>query len=145
VGYRHPHVMAAVRRSSTRCPSPRRFTNAAAVDLASARGLAPDPSARCCSRPADARDRDGAEACAARHGPAQDASLWDSFHGASLDAISIGGEAVFRKDIGPLMPGTSTHRPAIRVHVASAAAAHATPGAPSISITCSARKRTSAP
>jgi 4-aminobutyrate aminotransferase len=33
-------------------------------------------------------------------------SLWDSFHGASLDAISIGGEAVFRKGMGPLMPGT---------------------------------------
>ncbi len=32
--------------------------------------------------------------------------MWDSFHGASLDAISIGGEAVFRKNIGPLMPGT---------------------------------------
>jgi 4-aminobutyrate aminotransferase len=37
-------------------------------------------------------------------------SLWDSFHGASLDAISIGGEAVFRKGIGPLMPGTE-HAP----------------------------------
>ena len=33
-------------------------------------------------------------------------SMWDSFHGASLDAISVGGEAVFRKDIGPLLPGT---------------------------------------
>ena len=32
-------------------------------------------------------------------------SLWDSFHGASLDAISIGGEAVFRQGIGPLLPG----------------------------------------
>ena len=28
------------------------------------------------------------------------------FHGASLDAISIGGEAPFRKDVGPLLPGT---------------------------------------
>ena len=37
-------------------------------------------------------------------------SLWDSFHGASLDAISIGGEAVFRRDIGPLLPGTE-HAP----------------------------------
>ena len=33
-------------------------------------------------------------------------SMWDSFHGASLDAISIGGEAIFRKDVGPLLPGT---------------------------------------
>ncbi len=33
-------------------------------------------------------------------------SMWDSFHGASLDAISVGGEAIFRKDVGPLLPGT---------------------------------------
>src|SRR6267378_883899 len=32
-------------------------------------------------------------------------SMWDSFHGASLDAISIGGEAQFRRDAGPLLPG----------------------------------------
>lgn len=32
-------------------------------------------------------------------------SFWDSFHGASLDAISVGGESVFRDKIGPLMPG----------------------------------------
>lgn len=33
-------------------------------------------------------------------------SYWDSFHGASLDAISVGGEAVFRQHMGPTMPGT---------------------------------------
>ena len=33
-------------------------------------------------------------------------SLWDSFHGAGLDTISIGGEAIFRNDIGPRLPGT---------------------------------------
>jgi len=33
-------------------------------------------------------------------------SLWDSFHGAGLDAISIGGEKIFRAGIGPLMSGT---------------------------------------
>ena len=33
-------------------------------------------------------------------------SMWDSFHGASLDAISFGGEAIFRRGIGPLLPGT---------------------------------------
>ena len=32
--------------------------------------------------------------------------MWDSFHGASLDTISVGGEAIFRQDIGPLLPGT---------------------------------------
>jgi 4-aminobutyrate aminotransferase len=32
--------------------------------------------------------------------------MWDSFHGASLDAISLSGEAMFRSGIGPLLPGT---------------------------------------
>ena len=32
-------------------------------------------------------------------------SMWDAFHGASLDAISVGGEAIFRRGIGPLLPG----------------------------------------
>jgi 4-aminobutyrate aminotransferase len=32
-------------------------------------------------------------------------SMWDSFHGASLDAISVGGERVFRNGVGPLLPG----------------------------------------
>ncbi|MFQ5421890.1 MAG: aminotransferase class III-fold pyridoxal phosphate-dependent enzyme, partial [Anaerolineae bacterium] len=32
-------------------------------------------------------------------------SMWDSFHGATLDAISIGGEQIFRNGIGPLLPG----------------------------------------
>jgi 4-aminobutyrate aminotransferase len=36
--------------------------------------------------------------------------MWDSFHGASLDAISISGEQIFRRDIGPLLPG-SEHAP----------------------------------
>jgi len=33
-------------------------------------------------------------------------AMWDSIQGASLDAISIGGEAIFRQNIGPLLPGT---------------------------------------
>jgi 4-aminobutyrate aminotransferase len=44
-----------------------------------------------------------ARVASARH---KTVSMWDSFHGASLDAISIGGEAIFRRGIGPLLPGT---------------------------------------
>ena len=39
-------------------------------------------------------------------------SMWDSFHGASLDAISVGGEATFRAGIGPLLPGGQNVPPA---------------------------------
>jgi 4-aminobutyrate aminotransferase-like enzyme len=44
----------------------------------------------------------------ARHatGRHKTVSMWDAFHGASLDAISVGGEAIFRRDAGPLLPGT---------------------------------------
>src|SRR3990172_10862400 len=31
--------------------------------------------------------------------------MWDSFQGVSLDAISVGGEELFRRGIGPLLPG----------------------------------------
>jgi 4-aminobutyrate aminotransferase len=43
-------------------------------------------------------------------------SMWDSFHGASLDAISVGGEAVFRRGIGPLLPGCEHVPPADSRH-----------------------------
>jgi 4-aminobutyrate aminotransferase len=39
-------------------------------------------------------------------------SMWDSFHGATLDTISIGGEAVFRQNMGPLLSGTEHVPPA---------------------------------
>lgn len=32
-------------------------------------------------------------------------SFWDSFHGASLDTISVGGESAFKEHMGPLMHG----------------------------------------
>ena len=32
-------------------------------------------------------------------------SLWDSFHGANLDTIGVGGEALFRRGLGPMTPG----------------------------------------
>ncbi|MFT0713732.1 aspartate aminotransferase family protein [Flagellimonas lutimaris] len=40
-------------------------------------------------------------------------SFWDSFHGASLDAISVGGESVFQEHMGPLMPGVERIPPPI--------------------------------
>ena len=39
-------------------------------------------------------------------------SMWGAFHGASLDTISISGESLFRKNIGPLLPGTEHVPPA---------------------------------
>ncbi len=113
VGYRHPHVIAAVKRQLDTLPfSPRRYTNAAAVDLAAKlAALAPDPLGKVLFAPggtlAIGMALKLARVATGRH---KTLSLWDSFHGASLDAISIGGEAIFRKGMGPLLPGTE-HAP----------------------------------
>jgi 4-aminobutyrate aminotransferase len=113
VGYRHPHVMRAVRDALDTLPfSPRRFTNRAAIELAARLGaLAPDPLGKVLFAPggtlAIGMALKLARLATGRH---KTLSLWDSFHGASLDAISIGGEAVFRKGMGPLLPGTE-HAP----------------------------------
>ncbi len=113
VGYRHPRVMDAVRRALDTLPfSPRRFTNETAVELADRLvALAPDPLGKVLFAPggtlAIGMALKLARLATGRH---KTLSLWDSFHGASLDAISIGGEAVFRKGIGPLLPGTE-HAP----------------------------------
>lgn len=40
-------------------------------------------------------------------------SFWDSFHGANLDAVSVGGESVFRDYMGPLMPGVERIPPPV--------------------------------
>jgi (R)-1-hydroxy-2-aminoethylphosphonate ammonia-lyase len=114
VGHGHPRVVAAVKQALDALPfSPRRFTNAYAVDLAAKlAALAPGDLNKVLFAPG------GAEAigialklariATGRH---KTISMWDSFHGASLDAISIGGEAIFRRDIGPLLPGTEHVQP----------------------------------
>jgi 4-aminobutyrate aminotransferase len=41
-------------------------------------------------------------------------SMWDSFHGANLDTISVGGEALFRQGLGPMLPGAE-HLPPLHL------------------------------
>jgi 4-aminobutyrate aminotransferase len=108
VGYGNPRVIAAVQGALHTLPfSPRRFTNRYAVELATRLStLAPGDLSKVLLVPG------GTEAiglalklarvATGRH---KTVSMWDSFHGASLDAISIGGEALFRKNIGPLLSG----------------------------------------
>jgi len=109
VGYRHPHVIGAVKAALDTLPfSPRRFTNDAAVALAEKlAALAPDPLGKVLFAPggslAIGMALKLARLATGRH---KTVSMWDAFHGASLDAISVGGEALFRRGIGPLLPGT---------------------------------------
>ncbi|MCP4694721.1 MAG: aspartate aminotransferase family protein, partial [Desulfobacterales bacterium] len=114
VGFGNPDVVAAVKEQMDQLSfCTRRYTNHVAVELAEKlTALAPGDLNRVLFCPGGA-EAVGiaikvARAATGRH---KTISMWDSFHGATLDAISVGGEAVFRQDIGPLLPGTE-HVPA---------------------------------
>jgi 4-aminobutyrate aminotransferase len=114
VGHGHPRVVQAVKAALDTLPfSPRRFTNDAAVTLARRLvELAPGDLAKVLFAPggtsAIGMALKLARVATGRH---KTISMWDAFHGASLDAISLGGEALFRRDMGPLLPGTEHVQP----------------------------------
>lgn len=115
IGYRHPDVVQAVVEQLSTLPfCPRRYTNVPSVELAEQLGAAvPGGSGKVLFAPGGASAvgiaLKLARVATGRH---KTVSMWDSFHGASLDTISIGGEGLFRKDIGPLLPGTEHVPPA---------------------------------
>ncbi|HFQ5108689.1 TPA: aspartate aminotransferase family protein [Vibrio vulnificus] len=116
LGYAHPHVIKRVQEQIAKLPfSPRRFTNQTAIECA-------EKLTQICggelNRVLFAPGGTSAVGMAlklARHitGNYKVVSLWDSFHGASLDAISVGGEACFRQSMGPLMAGVERIPPAV--------------------------------
>lgn len=117
VGHGHPRVIAAIKQQLDSIPfCPRRYTNQVAIDLARRLvELAPDGLNKVLFAPGGT-SAIGMALKLARYATNRHKtiSMWDSFHGASLDAISIGGEALFRKDVGPLLPGTEHIPPPTR-------------------------------
>ena len=117
VGHGHPRVIAAIKAQLDVLPfCPRRYTNQVAIDLARRLvELAPGDLDKLLFAPGGT-SAIGMALKLARYatGRHKTVSMWDSFHGASLDAISIGGEALFRKDVGPLLPGTEHIPPPTR-------------------------------
>ncbi|MHC1728138.1 MAG: aspartate aminotransferase family protein [Syntrophobacteraceae bacterium] len=113
VGFANPAVISAIKEqldSLSFCT--RRYTNHVAVGLAKKlTELAPGDLNKVLFAPGGT-SAIGMAVKLARiaTGRYKTISMWDSFHGASLDAISIGGESVFRQGIGPLLPGTE-HAP----------------------------------
>lgn len=108
VGFAHPRVIAAIKQQLdelTFCT--RRYTCEPAVALArKLAGLAPGDLKRVLFAPGGTSAIGMALKLArVATGRFKFVSMWDSFHGASLDAISVGGEADFRSGIGPLLPG----------------------------------------
>lgn len=113
VGFGHPKVKKAIYQALEELPfCTRRYTNRYAVGLAKKLAeIAPGNLNKCLFAPGGAEAISMALRLARMAtGRFKTISMWDSFHGATLDTISIGGEALFRNGIGPLMPG-SEHVP----------------------------------
>lgn len=113
VGFAHPKVVEAiVQQLGELSFCTRRYTNLPAIRLAEKLvKLAPDPLSRVLFAPGGTTAIGMALKLARMAtGRFKTVSLWDSFHGASLDAISIGGESLFREGVGPLLSGAE-HAP----------------------------------
>ena len=116
LGYGHPYVIKRVQEQIAKLPfSPRRFTNETAIECAEKlTQICGGELNRVLFAPGGTSTV-GMALKLARHitGNYKVVSLWDSFHGASLDAISVGGEACFRQGMGPLMAGVERIPPAV--------------------------------
>ena len=116
VGYANPALIADIVQQLQTLPfSPRRYTNVQAINFAEKlASLAPSDLNRVLLTP-NGSSAIGIALKLARAvtGKFKVVSFWDSFHGASLDAISVGGEAVFRESMGPLMPGVERIPPPV--------------------------------
>jgi 4-aminobutyrate aminotransferase len=114
VGFANPRVVAAIKAQLDALSfCTRRYTNRPAVELARTLArITPGDLGKSLFCPSGAAAIGMAlrlaRAATGRH---KTISMWDAFHGASLDASSVGGERMFRGDIGPLLPGTE-HVPA---------------------------------
>ena len=117
LGHGHPRVVAAVQQQLADLPfAPRRYTHQVAIDCARTLAeLAPGDLNRVLFAPGGS-EVVGIALKLARFitGNSKVVSLWDAFHGASLDAISVGGEACFRAGMGPLMAGVERIPPPTR-------------------------------
>lgn len=109
VGYRNQDVIGKVKEQMDRLPfSPRRYTNQPAIDFAKKlTSLFPPRLNRVLFAPggtsAVGMALKLAKVITGKH---KVVSLTDSFHGASIDAIAVGGEEQFKRYMGPLYPAT---------------------------------------
>jgi len=108
VGFGHPRVIEAIKAQLETLPfCTRRYTNLPAILLAKKLAeIAPGDLSKSLFCPSGA----GAVGMALRlargaTGRFKTISMWDAFHGASLDTGSVGGQRLFREGAGPLLPG----------------------------------------
>ncbi|MBK9137312.1 MAG: aspartate aminotransferase family protein [Verrucomicrobia bacterium] len=108
VGFGNPRVVAAIIQQLQELPfCPRRYTNTTAIKLArKLASLAPGDLNRVLFAPGGAEAIGMAiQLARVATGRFKTISMWDSFHGATLEASSVGGETLFRSRLGPLLPG----------------------------------------
>ena len=113
VGYAHPHVIGSIKAQLDELSfCPRRYTNDRAIELSEKLAeIAPGELSKVLFAPGgSAAIGIALKLARIATGRYKTISMWDAFHGASLDAASVGGEERFRRDIGPLLPG-SEHVP----------------------------------
>ncbi len=116
VGHRNPYVIEQVKKQMDILPfSPRRYTNSPAIEAAQKIGsLLPGDLNRVLFAPGGTSAISMALKLArVVTGKQKIISFWDSFHGASLDAIGVGGEREFRNHMGLLMPGVERIPPPV--------------------------------
>ncbi|MDG2382014.1 MAG: aspartate aminotransferase family protein [Pirellulaceae bacterium] len=116
LGFRHPRVMQAVKDQLEVLPfCTRRYTNPVAVALAKKlREIAPGNLDKVLFAPGGTSAMGMAMKLARiATGRYKTISMWGSFHGASLDVISVGGQALFSDGLGPLLPGAVHIRPPV--------------------------------
>jgi 4-aminobutyrate aminotransferase len=113
VGFGNPAVIEAIKGQLDELSfCTRRYTNRVAINLAKKLvQLAPGDLSRVLFAPGGA-EANGmalklARVATGRH---KFISMWDSFHGATLETISVSGVQAFRRGIGPLLPGVE-HAP----------------------------------
>ena len=109
-GFNNPAVVQAVKKQldegMTFCP--RRYTNIPAINLAKKLAeITPENLCKSLFCPGGSEAIEIALALAKQvTGKFKTISFWDSFHGASFAAASIGGEEHFKGGMGPMMPGS---------------------------------------
>ncbi|SEK29108.1 (R)-1-hydroxy-2-aminoethylphosphonate ammonia-lyase [Parapedobacter koreensis] len=115
LGYHNPYIIQRVKdQLDALAFCPRRFTNLPAIELAERlTALTNGQLTRVLFAPGGTSAISMALKLARiATGKYKTISMYDSFHGASMDSISVGGEYVFHQGLGPLLVG-SVHVPPV--------------------------------
>ncbi|WP_442845133.1 (R)-1-hydroxy-2-aminoethylphosphonate ammonia-lyase [Leeuwenhoekiella sp. H156] len=115
LGFSHPKLIAALKQQLDALTfSTRRYTNETAIAFAEKlTSLTPGLDKILLTPNGSSAVGIALKLARAVTGKYKVLSFWDSFHGASLDVISVSGESVFRENMGPMMPGVERIPPPI--------------------------------